>query len=462
MQRKQVAAPRASPSELARAARLAAAARAESNVIAPRVGRRGSSAMTLLTLASLVAAVAIGHAVRGAKQPAALSFVSFLEIAGTLWTSALQMTILPLVVATLIATIASAPAAGSVGRLTGLSVATFVALLVMGALYAAATAPRFIERLDRPAHAEVGADARSGTQGQGEAGSAPGKPPAASLRSWVSTLVPSNVVRAAADGALLPLIVFSVLFGLAVGRLRPESRDILVPFFRALAEASLVLVRGVVRLMPIGVFALALPMVARTGPVSAGALGAYVLFVSVLLLGFTALLYPVAMLVGRVAPRAFTRSLLDAQAVAIGTRSSLASLPALLTGAERWLGRPKAISSFVLPLAVSLFKANRTITSTTKLLLVAHLYAVPLSTGQVVAFVATIVLLSFTSPGIPGGGAHAALPAYLAAGLPLEGVLLVSAADAIPDIFDTLLNVTADMTALCVVARFFRGEPAGG
>jgi Na+/H+-dicarboxylate symporter len=429
-------------------------------MVAPQKGQRGSSPRPFLTLAGLAAAVVIGHAFKGATQPAVPSLVSFLETAGLLWMSALQMTILPLVVSTLIATIASAPASGGVSRLAGLSIATFVILLVAGALYSATVAPHFVERLDCPVRADAAARAGSGLPGRAEPAGEAGKSPVTSVRDWITTLVPSNIVRAAADGALLPLIVASVLFGLAVGRSRPESRAALVPFFHAVADASLVLVRAIVRLMPIGVFALALPMAARTGPVSVGAVGAYVLLVSVLLLSFTALLYPIAILLGRVAPGAFARSLLDAQAVAIGTRSSLASLPALLTGAERWLGQPQEITTFVLPFAVSLFKAHGTITSTAKLFVVAHLYAIPLSTGQVVVFLATAMLLSFTTPGIPGGGAHRVLPAYLAAGLPLEGVLLVSAADAIPDIFETLLNVTGDMTALCIVSRFFRPKRA--
>ncbi|MFI5181291.1 MAG: dicarboxylate/amino acid:cation symporter [Thermoanaerobaculia bacterium] len=413
----------------------------------------GTPSWTILTLVSLGAALLAGALLRNNPGSPAFSILPFVEALGTLWTNALQMTVIPLVVSTIIAGIASVADARAVGKLTSLSIATFVALLAAAALFAALAAPPLIRMLEnRRAPLPVsGTASEAGTSAASAAKKAPPTP-----GSWITGLIPANAIRSAADGALLPLIVFSALFGLAVTKTAPAHRNVLVSFFHALSAAAFVLVRGIVRLMPIGVFLVALPMAAHAGPVSAGAIGSFVLLVSGLLLAFTVVLYPVAILAGGVRPRRFARSLLDAQAVAVGTRSSLASLPALLSGAERWLAVPALVSAFVLPLSTSVFKVNRTISSTTKLLFLAFLYGIPLAAPQIAAFVATALLLSFSSPGIPSGGALVTLPAYLAAGLPVEGILILNAADAIPDIFKTLLNVTGDMAALCVVSRFFR------
>jgi Na+/H+-dicarboxylate symporter len=113
----------------------------------------------------------------------------------------------------------------------------------------------------------------------------------------------------------------------------------------------------------------------------------------------------------------------------------------------------------VLPLSVAVFKVNRTISSTAKLLFLAHVYNIPLSAQTIAAFLATVILLSFSSVGVPDGGtAFATIPAYLAAGLPLEVVVVFEATTTIPDIFKTLLNVTGDMSAAAMLSRSRPGE----
>jgi Na+/H+-dicarboxylate symporter len=111
----------------------------------------------------------------------------------------------------------------------------------------------------------------------------------------------------------------------------------------------------------------------------------------------------------------------------------------------------------VLPLTVSLFKVNRTISSTAKLLFLAHVYGISLNATTIATFVATVVVMSFSSAGLPGGGsAFKTLPAYIAAGLPIEGIIIAEAVETIPDIFKTVLNVTGDMTAATLLSRSSR------
>jgi Na+/H+-dicarboxylate symporter len=212
-------------------------------------------------------------------------------------------------------------------------------------------------------------------------------------------------------------------------------------------------------LTPLGIFAFSFVAASNLGWNSVGILGAWVGIATVLALLLMAGLYLTAVLLGRVSLTSFAKALLPAQEVGLATRSSLAALPALLEGAQAHLKRNDAVSNVVLPLGVSSFKLNRTINSVARLLFLAYVYNVPLGVANVTAFAVAAMLMSFTSPGIPARGPSATLPLYLAAGIPLEGIVLTRSVDSITDFAMTVLNVTADMTAMTVVGRLSR-EPA--
>ena len=141
------------------------------------------------------------------------------------------------------------------------------------------------------------------------------------------------------------------------------------------------------------------------------------------------------------------------------TRSSLASLPPLIDGALNRMGLPRAVGTFVLPLSVSIFKASESIDPPFRLVFLAYLFDVKLSPASIFAFVIGALVLSFAVAGVPGNGAVHSIPLYLALGIPIGGIILLNSVEAIPDIFETLLNVTADMTVAVVVARFLGGGP---
>jgi proton glutamate symport protein len=168
----------------------------------------------------------------------------------------------------------------------------------------------------------------------------------------------------------------------------------------------------------------------------------------------TLIMYLAAMVCGGVSLRRFATALIPAQLVAISTRSSLASLPAMLEGATERLGLQQQVAGFTLSLAVSVLRLSQSICPTVRLLFVAYVYGIALSPAQVVTFAITISVLSFGRPGLPVSGGITSVPLMLALGLPIDGVLLFRAADAMLDVFMTLLNVTSDMTAATLLARF--------
>jgi proton glutamate symport protein len=409
---------------------------------------RHLTAASLLALGGGLILGMVGHTSGGHVIPAMLDTLRPL---GTLWVNALQAIVLPLVITHMLATIVVARdgEGGVMVRLGGKALLLFVIMLSAGGLFTALAAPPVLALyevepglVDQLGGVTVPDAARTATTGS------------LSPAEWVAALLPNNLIRAAAAGDVLSLLIFAVLFGLAVTRLPSEQRAPISALIQGLAAAMLILVRWVLLLTPVGVFVFSLSLALETGGTAAGLLGAFVLIQCVGMLVVTGLLYPLTALLGRVPVRAFARALAPAQVVAVSTRSSIASLPALIQGARDHLRLPGTATGFVLPLSSSLFKLNRTTSSTIKLLFLAHIYGIDLSPMAVVSFVAAIILLSFSSVGVPGGGvAFRTVPVYLAAGVPIEGIVILETVDAIPDIFKTLLNVTGQMSAATLLSR---------
>ena len=257
-------------------------------------------------------------------------------------------------------------------------------------------------------------------------------------------------------GEILPVLLFTVLLGIAITRLPAEQREPLSRMLKALAEAMLVIVRWILALTPLGVFALTLRFALGTGGDAVGMLGAWAAISSALLLLCILLLYPVAALLGRTSLLAFARAVAPAQLVAATTRSSIASLPALVEGGRDRLDLPDTATGLVLPLSVSLFKLSQIVMNMTKFIFLAHVCGVTLGPAKIVAFLITILILSFSTVGLPSRGSVRSIPAYLAAGIPLEAVVFVDTVEAIPDIFQTVLNVTGAMSAATLLSRSSR------
>jgi Na+/H+-dicarboxylate symporter len=306
------------------------------------------SRVVIALLAGLVIGVAVAHA----RNPLLSRAVAMLEPIGSIWINGIRMTVVPLVVSLLLAAVCRGGDAGRVGRLGGLSFGVFIALHVAAALIALAVIPGIMSYLpvDAASVVRLQADATAASAATTEQVRAlPG------LGQWLASLAPPNVVRAAADGAMLPLIVFTLLFALALRRIPQARRDAVLRVFDGVGAAMLEIVRWLIAAAPIGVFALVTPTAARLGLSLAGALGMYVVTYvgAMMLLGIVFCV--LGALGGGVSLPRFFRAALPAQAVAFSSSSSLASLPALIDSADR-LGIPPSLSGFVLPLAVSSFK----------------------------------------------------------------------------------------------------------
>jgi Na+/H+-dicarboxylate symporter len=226
------------------------------------------------------------------------------------------------------------------------------------------------------------------------------------------------------------------------------------------ADAMSTIIRWVVAVAPIGVFALALSVGARLGTAAAGAIIVYILACAGCLLVALAVLYLITVRLGRISLRTLVPALLPAQTIAFTSRSSLAALPVLLNDAQSRLRLPPAVAGFVLPLSASIFKLNSPITWPLGAVLVSRLYGIDFSGTNLVMFAIGSVILALTVPGIPSGGFFVQAPLYLAVGLPPEGIGILIAIDFIPDLFKTLLNLTSYASTALIVSRGERSSPA--
>lgn len=413
--------------------------------------------LPLKVLVALVAGLALGLGAAGSHSGALTGIVSVLEPVGSLWVAAIRMTVIPLVVSSLIVGVGGAAHPGRVAKVGGRALMLFVLLLSTAAVVAVLAGPPILAgiHLDPAAVETLRASA---TRAGGTALEGARTLPTAT--QWIIDLVPVNPVKAASDGAMLPLIVFTLAFGIALTRVREDRRSAVLAAADGVMEASRVLVRAVLVIAPIGVFALAATVGAKLGAAAAGALATYVVLVVSITLAFSLLfLYPAAVVFGRVSLRTFARAAFPAQAVAFSSRSSLAALPAMLEAGRERLGLPVSFGAFYFPLAVTLFRCGAAIGQVTGALFVAKLYGVDLGAGQLAAITLTTVVTTLSVPGIPGGSIIMIVPVLLAAGVPAEGVGLLLGVDTIPDMFRTTANVTGDMTAAVILARHGGATP---
>lgn len=401
-------------------------------------------------LIGLGAGLGCGIAIAASHNPALLSAADAVAPVGTLWVNAIRMTVIPLVVSLVITGVASASDVKAVGRLGGRTLAVFISMLAVATLIMIPLAIALFAWLPhliavRPSLPPGAMEAaQSLTAGA----------PSVGFASWLTSLIPTNPVNAAANGAMLPLILFTLLFALAVGRCPTVARTTLLGFFSAVSEAMLVLVRWVVRLAPIGIFGLMLPLGAHGGVGLAGAVGFYIIAYSAASVLFILLLYPALAIVARIPVRVFARAALPAQLIAFSSSSSIASLPALVQGAEQELKLPKEVTGFVLPLAVSMFKFAGPVAWPLGSLFVAWFYGVELHAPQYLTIAFAAIFLGFAAPGVPRGAFLMLAPLFLAIGLPVEGIGILIAVDAIPDLFATVTNATGDLAATALVSRF--------
>jgi Na+/H+-dicarboxylate symporter len=404
---------------------------------------------TWLVLLALVAGLAAGLGAAslgdGVREPA----LKATGMVGGLWLNALKMTVIPLIVALLVTGVAKGAEAARGGRIAGRSVMWFVIVCTGSAIFGTLMMMFLTDIFPLPqAAAEALRVGLAGIDPSAASAPVPG------IADFFSGIVPGNVVAAASNGDVLPLVVFALLFALAVATLQKQRREMLVGFFEAVADALLVIIGWVLRIAPLGVFALAFTLGASAGGAAFTGVLHYIVLVSILGILVTLVGYPIAILFGGIGAARFSRLMLEPQTVAISTRSSLASLPAMLA-TSKLLGIRDRVADISLPMAVALFRATGPAMNVGVALYVAHWLGYEPSLTQVIAATAVASVISYGAVSLPGEVTFISsiAPIAMALGVPIAPLALLVAVEMIPDIVRTLGNVTLDVSVTAAVNR---------
>jgi Na+/H+-dicarboxylate symporter len=394
-----------------------------------------------LTFAALVAGLVAG--IIGALAGAPVLVGEIAGLIGGLWLRALQMTIIPLVAALLVLGLVQMILAARVGTVARRMIALMVFVQLAGGAFTSFVMPALLRAFPVP----QGASAFL-AQTPADVGEVP------KVLDFLASLVSPNIVAAAAETAMLPLTLFFVMFAVAITRLPDDQGDRLMGFFHALGNAMLLIIGWVLSAAPVGVFALAYGVGVQSGGGAFAALGHYVLSVTAMGTFVLVLAYVIAAVRGGSGLGGFARAMLPAQAVALSTQSSLASLPAMLDSAGR-LGLRASTAEFVLPLAVVIFRATSAAMNLAVVYYIAALAGVEVPLTVAIAGILIASVISLSAVSLPGSISFVVSigPIALAMGVPVEPLALLVAVEMLPDLMRTLGNVTMNVAVTSAVDR---------
>jgi Na+/H+-dicarboxylate symporter len=403
-----------------------------------------TSVKNVAIAAGLIVGLGFGLLASVTESPPLLAVASGFAPVGTAFVNLIKVVVVPLVATLLFTGVATLGDLRKLGRLGGLTLLFFWTTtligIAIGMAFTAAALP-----LAGPAGSVQ-------ATGQVVAPELPG------IVDFLVSLIPSNVLQVAAAGDLLPLMVFTVLFGAAAGVLPIEERRRLLDVSEAITKALITLVHWVLWTAPLGVFALAASVTAETGLGMLRSLAVFVLVVCVGLVFLVAVVFlPAVHFWGRMSVLKFLRANMATVPIAFSTTSSAATLPAMYEAAEEGLGISRTVTSFVIPAGAAINRPGSALFQGSAIVFLAHLYGVNLGLeGFVGAFLATF-LVAMTVAGVPSASIMTLPPALAAAGVPLDGLGILLGVDRIPDMVRTAVNVTGHMAACAVLERKFEG-----
>jgi proton glutamate symport protein len=357
---------------------------------------------------------------------------------GQIFIRMIKMIIAPLIFATLVAGIAGAGHAKAVGRIGLRSIVYFEVITTLALIVGLVAVNWFQPGVGLTLPASAGA-----------------APIAAKPQTWQEILlhtVPESVIRAMADGELLQLVVFSIVFALALGMIGERGRPVL-QFCESLAETMFKFTNIVMKYAPIGVGAAIAYTVGRGGLSVLVSLASLLATLYGALVAFLLLVLLPVMLIFRVPIRKFVKSVREPAVIAFTTTSSEAALPRAMESMER-LGCPRKIVSFVLPLGYTFNLDGSTLYLSMASIFIAQAAGVQLTLGQQIMMMLTLMLTSKGVAGVPRAALVILAGTVAQFGLPLEGVALVLGVDHLMDMGRTSVNVIGNCLATVVVSKW--------
>ncbi len=373
------------------------------------------------------------------------------DFLGSTFLRALKMVIVPLIIGSIISGIAGVGAGRGLGRLFGKTFAWYITTsllaILVGLFLVNLIQPGIVRQ--EPVGPRLGLTV-SGTELQEQFG----QRDSGDLVGIVQRMIPPNPVAAAADGQMLPLIFFCMLFGIAIAGLPEEKRIAQLGFWESLFAAMMRLTGWVIKATPIGAFGLIAKVTAASGFAAFAPLAKYGITVTAALAIHALITLPLLLrFVGGLSPVRQAQVMAPALMTAFSTRSSSATLPLTLDRVENGAKVSNRVTSFVLPLGATVNMDGTALYECVAALFIAQAYGVELGLGAQVVVVLTALLASIGAAGIPSAGLVMISIILDAVGLPLEGVGLILAIDPILDMGRTMVNIWSDSCGAVVVAR---------
>ncbi len=402
-------------------------------------------------IAGAVVGVGANFVAARTGSPTAVDLVRRIEPVGTAFIRLITMIVVPLVVASLMVGAASLGNLATLGRIGGKTIAYYLSTtaiaVTIGLVLANIIAPGSGISPEARVQllAEFGGDAAQRIQ---LAQQAPG------LVEVFLNMIPRNPIAAAASGDMLPLIVFTLLFGAAAAVLPEETKRPLLSFFNGVNEVSMTIIRWIMVLAPYAVFALIAAITARFGWDILKSLLVYALtVVAGLLLHALGTYGFVIKGLLKMNPLRFLRHIRDAQVLAFSTSSSNATLPITMRVTRENVGVSNRVSSFVLPLGATINMDGTALYQGVAVIFIAQVFGIELSWLQQLTVVLTATLASVGAAGVPSAGIITLALVLVQAGVPETGIALILGVDRILDMCRTAVNVTGDVTASVFIAR---------
>lgn len=399
-------------------------------------------------LIALVLGIVVGAVLHNQPGEREWLVTNILSPAGDIFIHLIKMIVVPIVISTLIVGIAGVGDAKKLGRI-GVKTIVYFEVITTIAIVTGITLANVFQPgsgIDMSTLATVDISKYEATTAQVQ-----GQPH--SLVATILSLIPQNIFAAIAKGDMLPIIFFSVLFGLGLSSLPSEHRDPLVRVFRSTSEAMFKVTSMIMRYAPVGVFALISVTVANFGFASLWPLAKLVILVYAAIAFFACVVLGAVARICNLRITVLFRILKDELILAYSTASSETVLPRIMEKMEAY-GAPKSITSFVVPTGYSFNLDGSTLYQSIAAIFIAQLYGINLSLGDEIILVLTLMVTSKGIAGVPGVSFVVLLATLGSVGIPLEGLAFIAGVDRILDMARTALNVVGNALAVLVVAKW--------
>ncbi len=409
-------------------------------------------------LIAIIAAAAAGATVnylvgQGVEDPSILgiSVVGFMGYVGDLFLNALKMIIVPLIFSSITVGVAGIGSGGNLGALGGKTLifylATTLLAILTGLILVNLVGPGFVD--GEPAGGLLGLDAGGAALAQIAEGRGPGD-----IASVFKDMVPPNVIKAAADGQMLGIIFFALLFGYFMTHLDNSLAEPMYTFWDGVFNIMMRMTEWIMLFAPIGVFGLVGRVVAESGFDAVEPLAWFAATVTAALVLHAVITLPLLLkFVGKVSPYRMFPAMAPAMLTAFSTASSSGTLPVTMKCVEENAGVSNKVSSFVLPLGATVNMNGTALYECAAALFLAQAYGLDLSISIQFSIVVIALLTSVGVAGVPSASLVAIAVILGAVGLPMEAVGVLLVFDRILDMMRTSLNIFGDACCAVIVAR---------